>query len=138
MLRFTLADGRVVDYAGVSPLELWAAYNFVQPTKTLLDALAPHTLAGNAAGLVGMSSIDHETGEWSFGIHPAISQSPLALAAMRLDMFIAAIRAGREQSYLRAVDYMRDVPLGACPSNRSLKLTCVGGAGIKLHGEDLS
>lgn len=80
IIRVHFEDGDVADYPDVTSTELWAAYNFIQPSKRF-------DLPPRAAGLVG--AINREGGT-DFAIHPAIIRTYLSREAMRLDLTIRA------------------------------------------------
>jgi beta-lactamase superfamily II metal-dependent hydrolase len=85
VIRVHFEDGDSADYADVTPTELWAAYNFIQPSAELKKEYGP--IPARAAGLVGAK---RRKGGRDFAIHPAIIGTYLARESMRLDIVIRA------------------------------------------------
>jgi hypothetical protein len=90
-IQLTTADGKTATFGPMSNTLLWAAYNFVAPTKYLRDRYPGVAIQADAGGLTGMISNDPMLG-WSFALNPAIADTPLAKDAMRLDMAVATAR----------------------------------------------
>ena len=91
ILRVLFKDGSSADYTGLTPTEIWAAYNFVQPSAELQEEYGElGRIPGNAAGLVGMTKNLGDA--WEFAVHPAIADTALARHAMRVDMMISVAR----------------------------------------------
>ena len=102
VLRFSLEDGSTVEYAGLTPDELWSAYNFVQP---ILRTEHGERLPRGASGLIGISDRQEEGTIWTFAIHPAVAGGALARDAMRLDMLIAGARRVGELGALDTIPW---------------------------------
>lgn len=111
-IRAVLADGRVLDYSDVTPTELWAAYQFVQPGEGLERVHGPTaSVPGNAAGLVGMTEVHDDY--WDFAIHPAIANTFLSRDAMRLDMMLSrASNIASEKGSEKLPDFLRHIAWG--------------------------
>jgi hypothetical protein len=97
LLKVTFADGTSAALADITPTELWAAYNFVQPTPALETLYGEFgKVQANATGLVGCT----DQGEGcKCKIHPAIANTYLARDAMRLDMTFFATRKLKVQPF---------------------------------------
>lgn len=111
IVRVTFEDGSVADYADLTPTELWAAYNFVQPTEALAERLGElPELQGNDAGVVGITE-NRRDGTWDFAVHPAITDTYLARDAMRVDMSIstAAETPAAERGSLASSGFLTEV-----------------------------
>jgi len=95
-VRVTVAfkDGLQGDYGPISRTELWAAYNFIQPTPELQAKYPGATLIGDAAGLAGMVHRAHFGDEWVFAINPAIANTSIARDVMRFDMAVSVASDG--------------------------------------------
>ena len=106
-IRVTMQDGRVGEYANFTAGELWSAYQFVQPTAGYLKNY-PKAIS-NSAGLVGIDG-KFDDG-WKFVLHPAIADTTFASAAMRVDMFLAAV-GGTEELPKYAQDLPKPTLLG--------------------------
>ncbi len=76
-------------YDGMTAMELWSAYNFVNPNAELRQN---YNIDETEHGLVGKSGNVDRTNGWKFGVHPAAAGTLVAKDAMRLDMSIAANR----------------------------------------------
>ena len=108
-IRITLKDGRMADYTDITPVELEAAYNLVQPTSVITAGYKKGAVRADDPGLVGMYKNNGDS--WQFGIHPAIADTPLAQDAMRLDMFLAAGAALLKRHASSVPEYVKDIPL---------------------------
>ena len=96
VLRIVFNDGSIAEYANVTPVELRAAYNFVQPTGSLKQAYGKDLTKGSG-GLVGIYDDFNDAGVgWKFAVHPAIAGTVLARDAMRLDMLIVGATQSKE------------------------------------------
>lgn len=98
-LKVSFADGTSAIYADLTPTELWAAYNFVQPTLELVKLYKEAGNIGeNSIGLVGGTNQGNSS---TFEIHPAIADTYLARDGMRLDSaFFAAKKASTVPSFV--------------------------------------
>jgi hypothetical protein len=86
-LRITVRDkaGAKVAalYRSFTPTELWVARQFIDPPA---DVKGNYGLGESEAALLGIER--NLQSKWTFNIHPAIANTPLARDAMRLDMLL--------------------------------------------------
>jgi len=86
-VQITATDGTIATFGPMSTTQLWAAYNFVAPTKYLREKYPGVAIEADAGGLAGMDSRGFFG--WNFALNPAIADTSLAKDAMRLDMALA-------------------------------------------------
>ncbi len=87
-----IGEQRDVVFEGFTTTELWAAYRFLNPDEGVKSQFE---LEAGEPGLVGIEENLRLWGApvWSFGIHPAIANTHLAVDGMRLDMCLSHDRA---------------------------------------------
>lgn len=95
LVEIQLEDGSTVQYADMTPTELWIAHNLLQPSGDLLEQYGlsdSQATIATAVGLVGIAHPGAQKDVWHFGVHPIIARTSVARDAMRLDMFLATAK----------------------------------------------
>jgi beta-lactamase superfamily II metal-dependent hydrolase len=84
-------SGEVYHSEVLSSSVMWSAYQLLNPDSYLIEEFEYLRDATNI-GLVGKVDESLDGCKWTFGIHPGIAGTPVATAAMKLDMLPYAIQ----------------------------------------------
>lgn len=90
VIHVVLKNGAEGDYLDATSDELWAAYNFVSPTKQLVKRYPGRTIRGNMAGVVGLFLHNNDQNTREVALHPALAGTQIGWDAMRADHVLIA------------------------------------------------